>query len=157
MSRDTSVFQDNILSLIIRYNFLKTDRPTWKCEWPDRSEVYIKRRETSGRMKYDKTYPPLPATLAPSHSLLNVFPLFSPFATKISEVLPLFRREIKPARQSLLSWTNRDVYREPFWNVHRAWPRNVSKTNKNNYERFEQISTCCHRMIHANLLFYSVE
>lgn len=48
-------------------------------------------------MKYDKTYSPLPAKLTLSHSLSNVFHLFSLFATEISEVLALFRRGIEPA------------------------------------------------------------
>lgn len=113
--------------------------------------VYIKRWETSGGMKYDKTYSP--ATLTLSHSLSNAFHLFSPFATEISEVLALFRRGIEPAwwrsPGSLLSWMDRmsDVYREerglctPYWCMHHASPTNAPRKNKNNCQQIEQFST----------------
>lgn len=93
MLRDTSVFPDNKWPLLPVTIFWR-----WTGLAPENAGslialsgsiyiyIYIYRRGISGRMKYDKIYPPLPATLTLSHSLSNVFRLFSCFATEISEV-----------------------------------------------------------------------
>jgi len=117
----------------ICYNFLEMDL-TPENAWS--FGVYIKRRETSGRMKYDKT-----ASTSHAHSFsfsFECFPSLLVFCNgdKWSAGAISTRNRIGGAAAvSYRQWTGcRDVYRErthglctPYWNVHHARQKSSKK------------------------------
>jgi len=122
------------------------DQPsTWKSLRHDRSEVYIKRRETSDRMKYDKTlirhYRPrslfLFRTFFVSSRFLNedkwsagrYFDAKSNQHGGVAAESPIMNG---PDVETFIA--NERSLCTPYWNVHHAWLVNVPKKSKNNWK-----------------------